>query len=102
MKKLSMLAIALLFFAAVTYAQAIYDKPEIGKPIANVHFDNVQYFAKRSLSLKELRGKWVLLDFWHTGCKANVKTLEEVNELQKEFKNEIQFVMVCTNNKKYD
>jgi hypothetical protein len=102
MEKLNTLVIALLFCAAVTRAQEIYDKPEIGKPIANVHFENVQYYAKKSLSLKEFRGKWLFLDFWYTGCIVSVRSLNHIDELQKKFKDNVQFLMVCINIKKYN
>jgi thiol-disulfide isomerase/thioredoxin len=49
-----------------------------------------------------MRGKWMILDFWNSGCTSCVQSFPKVNELCKEFKGHIQFLLVGGNDKKYN
>jgi hypothetical protein len=97
MKK-SILITILFFLTTTTRAQQM---PEVGKSLPDIYFDNVQYYAKKSVSSKDFRGKWLFLNFWYSGCSSDVKSLHEVDALQKQFKNDIQFFMICMNEKRY-
>jgi thiol-disulfide isomerase/thioredoxin len=48
----------------------------------------------RSLSLEDLRGSWVLLDFWTAGCVNCVHVLAEIDDLERRFAGEIAVVGV--------
>lgn len=41
-----------------------------------------------SISLKNLEGKYVLLDFWFIGCGACIQSIPMLNELQSNFSND--------------
>ena len=46
------------------------------------------------ISLDELKGKVVLLDFWGTWCPPCVESLPGLRELHKKFAKEVSFVMI--------
>lgn len=48
----------------------------------------------------DLRKKLVILQFWNTGCGACIKSLKQIDTLQKKFNNNIQFVLVSKESKK--
>lgn len=73
--------------------QAYYD---VGKlcPDYNYHFPNVSNYSKKQLSFNDFKGKWLVLDFWNKGCSACIKSFPETNELQKRYKDNVQFVLI--------
>src|SRR5690606_15334260 len=47
-----------------------------------------------TINLSELKGKVVLLDFWYRGCLPCIKAIPELNELQKEFEDDLVVIGV--------
>lgn len=68
--------------------------PEVGKVCPEFNLKNIAYFPIRKASLKDFRGKWLVLDFWNKGCGACVMSFPKTNELQKHFSDKIQFMLV--------
>jgi thiol-disulfide isomerase/thioredoxin len=60
----------------------------------NFVLNNVEHFSKSQVSLKDFRGKWLVLDFWNEYCSACVASFPKTNELQKEFADKLQFLLV--------
>src|SRR5258705_13906132 len=75
------------------------DIPEIGKRIPDYTFTSVINFPANKLSLHDLKGKWVFLDFWATKCTSCIQSFPKVNLLQKQFKDSVDFILVGTNDK---
>nr|MBC7614263.1 redoxin family protein [Pseudopedobacter sp.] len=48
-----------------------------------------------SINLKDYRGKLLILDFWATWCSPCVKMLPQLDSLQKQFKDQVQFITVA-------
>lgn len=46
--------------------------------------------------LSDLRGKLVILDFWSLGCASCIEAFPHMVELQKEFKDQLQIILVNT------
>lgn len=46
---------------------------------------------------EDYRGKLVILDFWNTSCKVCIEAMPKLDSLQKEFKDQIQIVLVTEN-----
>ena len=49
----------------------------------------------KEISLSELRGKYVLIDFWSTWCKPCLREIPFSKELEKDFSNDVEFVYIC-------
>lgn len=86
-------------FLFVTMASAQPEKPVVGQPVPDFQLTDVHHYNKKTISANDLKGKWTVLDFWSKGCTACVKSFPKLNELQHEFKDDIQFVLVGINNK---
>lgn len=68
--------------------------PVMGERMPEVRLTDVHYYEKKIFDPNEVKGKWVILDFWETGCSACVKSFPKVSQLQVEFKEHIQFMLV--------
>lgn len=51
-------------------------------------------------TLKELKKKLIILDFWYTGCSACIGSFPKSLALQKEFEGEVEFLLVDFENRK--
>jgi thiol-disulfide isomerase/thioredoxin len=49
--------------------------------------------------LADLKGKWIILDFWNIYCVPCFEGMKKLDSLQKYFDNRIQIVLVTQNNK---
>jgi peroxiredoxin len=74
-------------------------QPEVGKPMPDFTLTNVTHYNKKQISLADLRGRWTFLDFWFTACTACIQSFPKINALQKEFKDEVQFILIGINEK---
>jgi len=89
---------ALVFFCSQTllFAQKsdslIY--PEVGKPMPDFFLQNIKYYPKRAASLRDFRGKWLLLDFWSKSCNACFLSFPHTNIIQKELGDQVQVMLV--------
>ncbi|MES2107955.1 MAG: TlpA disulfide reductase family protein [Bacteroidota bacterium] len=94
--KIFLQCVVFILLSSMLYAQ---QKPyeayfEVGKPCPDFHFDNVTNWSKKQVSLSDFRGKWLILDFWWTGCHACIEAFPAHNREQKLFQNNVQFLLV--------
>jgi thiol-disulfide isomerase/thioredoxin len=68
--------------------------PEIGKPCPDFVLRNIKYYSKKQATLKDFRGKWLLLDFWSRRCASCVDGFPRVNEIQKTLGDKVQVMMI--------
>lgn len=69
--------------------------PRIGTPIANHTFtDLVNFGEKKTVSLSDFKGKWLILDMWGLGCSACVQSFPKMNEIHKRFRDRVQLIMI--------
>lgn len=95
------LSAVLHWFLAVSQS-SVPDYPVIGQPIPEFRLTNVQYYDRDLFDPREVNGKWIVMDFWETGCVACVQSFPKVDQLQREFKDHIQFILVAKNDLKYN
>lgn len=88
-----------LLTVRVASAQPEQDYPVVGEQIPNFKLTNVHYYSQKTFDPQEVKGKWIILDFWSKGCVACVQSFPKVNELQDEFKDDIQFLLIGKNDK---
>lgn len=56
----------------------------------------------KSVNLKDLKGKVVLLDFWYRGCFPCAKSIPGLIELQQEFKDSLVIIGINKNDMQED
>jgi thiol-disulfide isomerase/thioredoxin len=69
--------------------------PEIGKPCPDFVLRNIKYYSKKQATLKDFRGKWLLLDFWNKSCASCIESFPHVNEIEKTLGDKVQVMMVA-------
>lgn len=89
MKKLLILWLGLLLSASTSRAQAL-----LGQPAPNFRFTTVLNGPQSSLTLAQLRGKVVLLEFWGTFCGPCLTAMPHLQELQRQFAGQLQVVAI--------
>jgi thiol-disulfide isomerase/thioredoxin len=107
--KVQIILLASLFFytsfSSYSESQTIpYDtvKPTIGKAMPNFELAKITHYNRTNASLKDFKGKWLILDFWFPGCTSCVQSFPKVSEIQKEFKKELTWMMIGLNDHKYN
>lgn len=79
---------------AILYPQT---KLKTGDSIPNEEFIDIN--GNRH-SLSELRGKWVLLDFWSSGCYSSIMAFAELKKFQDEYADQVVVVSLSLDNEK--
>jgi thiol-disulfide isomerase/thioredoxin len=92
------------FLLALLYLNPIYAirsqaTPAIGYPqLENrcPYFDlpDIHYFFLKHSDLNGFKGQNIILDFFAEYCVTCFESFPKINELQKEFKGQIQFILV--------
>jgi thiol-disulfide isomerase/thioredoxin len=71
-----------------------------GQTVADVEVGDVLYYETDSIKLNVFQGKLVILEFWSPGCVSCLKAFPEIEMIQREFKDKLQYIMVCRQDKK--
>lgn len=89
-----MLAVCCILSIAAR-AQAILERfPDVGRQCPEFTLRNIKYYPRKQSSLKDFRGKWLVLDFWNKFCGSCVASFPSTNAMQKEFGDKVQFMLV--------
>ncbi len=75
--------------------------PTIGNICPDYTIHGVTKFSKSEATISDFRGKFLILDFWGRNCMTCIKSFPLINDLQNEFKDEIQFMLITSNDKKW-
>lgn len=87
--------VILILLTLQSTAQINKNYPEIGKSIPeDFKLQNIQYFPKKSVTMAEFKGKWLVLDFWTIHCASCIASFPSVNKEMKKFKDKVQFMLV--------
>jgi hypothetical protein len=81
---------------------SVYPVPEIGKRCPDFKLDNLVNSRQKQISLKDFKGKWLIIDFWEAACAVCIKRFPEVNRLQQIFHNDLSVVMIGYNELHYN
>jgi thiol-disulfide isomerase/thioredoxin len=79
------------------WAQSEFVVPEVGKKMPDLVFKNVRGHTKKTVSVHDFKGKWLFLDFWGLTCGACLQSFPKVNEIQSEFRNDLQYILIGNN-----
>jgi thiol-disulfide isomerase/thioredoxin len=66
----------------------------IGDKVPEIILDRIHNYSKSSAKLSDFKGKVVILDFWATWCGSCVEAFPKMDELQKEFDEDLQIILV--------
>jgi thiol-disulfide isomerase/thioredoxin len=78
-------------------AQSTFDNskvPVIGKPCPEHFFKEIANYKKKTASISDFKGKWLILDFWAYDCSNCIASFPKLNKEQKEFGDKIQILLV--------
>ena len=67
---------------------------KVGDKVPDLVFENIINYKSGSARLSDFKGKLVILDFWATWCSACVKHMPDMTNLQREFGEDLQIIMV--------
>ncbi len=95
---------AVLFVLSFVYSTGRAQTVNInttGNPLINqlcpaFSFDTLFNYHKDKLSLPELKGKFVIVDFWGTFCLPCIKAFPKLENWQKRFGDNLQILLVAT------
>ncbi|WP_162926586.1 TlpA family protein disulfide reductase [Pedobacter chitinilyticus] len=68
--------------------------PKVGEQIEDHVFTELENYAASSAKVSDFRGKWLILDFWGWACGSCINSFPKMDKLAKEFKDQIQLIMV--------
>lgn len=68
---------------------------------AGLVLTNVLNYPVSEIRLSDLRGKLVILDFWATWCGSCLACIPKAQELQKQFKDKVQIIMINSDTSEY-
>ena len=69
---------------------------EVGKEMADTDLFDLQGNKHR---LADLKGKYILIDFWSSGCGPCIMAIPEMGELATTYKEKLNIVSISTDNK---
>ncbi|WP_316814261.1 TlpA disulfide reductase family protein [Pedobacter heparinus] len=76
-------------------------QPEVGKPMPDFTLNKVTSYGSNNVSLKDFKGKWLILDFWATTCATCIASFPKMNAIQEKFKDQLQIILIGDNASKY-
>ena len=101
MKKI--LLLAFVIFTNAVFAQTFMaqtDPPMLGKICPQFSMSVIKANGtEKSLSLSELHGKIVILEFWATYCASCIPSLKHFDRLQVQFGDAVKFIAVSEENR---
>lgn len=105
MNYLRKLLLCLVLFALVFNSNAQQQNktlyPEVGLKFPDFILPDVKHFRQTSVTLDDFKGKWLIVEFFSKNCIPCFKSFPKLNELQKDFSSEVQFLLIGMNGDKY-
>jgi thiol-disulfide isomerase/thioredoxin len=67
---------------------------ELGKQVPNYTFKNILNSKESEMSIQDLKGKTVILEFWATWCSPCIPAMKKLDSLQKKFEDKIEIITI--------
>lgn len=74
------------------FAQTNY--PEIGKPFPGLDLTNIEHYKRRNATAEDLKGHFLILDFWNKYCSACIKNFPKTDKLYDKYKDKLSIILV--------
>jgi len=72
--------------------------PQVGDQFNDHIFSDLVNSSEKIIDTKNLRGKWLVLDFWGQGCASCIASMPKINKLSKDFGDRAKVMMVAMYN----
>ncbi len=92
MKKLFLFTMLAMFCSKALFSQTA----EVGKKVPDYTFTKLLNTSKDSISLNNLKGKTVILEFWATWCGSCLPAMRKLDSLQSKFKDDLIVITVSS------
>jgi thiol-disulfide isomerase/thioredoxin len=97
--KTSRLLVSLLIylhFCSCVFAQEnrTEDFPVVGRRCPDFVLDDLGFFPEKQVRLNDFKHKWLILDFFSTGCEICFARMPKIDRIQKKFSGKLQILMV--------
>lgn len=95
------LLISYLLLASIhiqAYSQRI-TQLTVGNTVPDLEIQNIVNYKSTKISLSELKGKLVILDFWATWCAPCISAFPKLDSLQKRFTGKVEILPVSAESK---
>lgn len=67
---------------------------KIGEACPDIVLKDILNFETDEISMRDLRGKFIILDFWATSCGACIHAFPKMDSLQKKYQGRLQIIAV--------
>lgn len=68
--------------------------PKVGEKIVDYTYKEVMNHSKSTAAISEFRGKWLVVDYWSTGCSGCMASMPKIDKMSKDFKGKAEFLLV--------
>lgn len=75
--------------------------PVVGQTCPEIKFSEVAYNNTSTFSLKDYKGKWLILDFWNRYCSVCINRMPGKDSLQKQFPAQLKVILVGYTGSRY-
>lgn len=65
-----------------------------GQPVPDIRFGRLLNSEKQNVSLSELKGRIVILEFWATWCSPCIPAMKHLNELKRKFPHQLEVIAI--------
>lgn len=72
---------------------------ELGKQAPNYTFKEILNSKESEISIQDLKGKTVILEFWATWCSPCIPAMKNLDSLQTEFKDDLEIITISSENR---
>jgi len=62
-------------------------------------FEFASFYDGNEASLKNLKGKFIILDLWNKGCLACISSMPKIDSLQRMFEGKLQIIYITKNSR---
>ncbi|OFX61124.1 MAG: hypothetical protein A2066_12545 [Bacteroidetes bacterium GWB2_41_8] len=69
---------------------------KIGDPVPDIYLENIVNYHGKTARFSDFKGKLLILDFWATWCRPCVEAIPRFEQLQREFSDQLQIMMVTS------
>lgn len=83
-----------LTFFSLPNLNAQVSYPTVGSRCPDFYFNEVVNGDRKTLSLDDLKGEYVILDFWSRWCTSCIASFPHLNKIQQQFNDRLKIILV--------